>query len=85
MAEKRKPCAVFLLKFEGKKQDPKKNRKFNKIELFDAALWGKYAGVCGARKFRLRVNGKWFNGNQSGMLFLDKWKVRDLLWKSIKI
>jgi hypothetical protein len=86
MAEKRKPCAVFLLRIEGiKLKDPKKIMKSQKIELFDSSLWGKSNGIRGARKFRMRVNGKWFNGKRSDMLFLDKWNVRDLIWRSIHL
>jgi hypothetical protein len=86
MAEKRKPCAVFLLRIEGiVSKDPKK-MKAQKIELFDASLWGKSNKPRGARRFRMRVNGKWFNGGQRrDMLFLDKWQVRDLIWRSIHL
>jgi hypothetical protein len=87
MAEKRKPCATFLLRIEGIKSKDTGKMKVQKIELFDSTLWGKKLGNRGARKFRMRVNGKWFNGKgkRGDMLFLDKWQVRDLLWRSIHL
>jgi hypothetical protein len=83
MSEKRKSDLIILLKYRGKKNV--------KIELFNATQWihfpkwknGEWAKV----RYRLRANGRWFNG-------VDKWdkqlkyftwyEVRDLLWRSFK-
>jgi len=77
MSEKRKPDFTFLLRNEGK-------QKSNKVELFDAELWGyKPSSRQRGKKYRLRVNGKWHGGKV--MAYLSKWETRDLLWRSISI
>lgn len=50
MSEKRKPEYVLFAKKPG-------NKKI-KLELFKATLWPKWYWV--EKKFRLRINGKWF-------------------------
>lgn len=76
MGEKRKPYIVLLLKKQG---------KTGKMELFDARLWG--AGYWGrAKKYRIRVNGKWFD-KRTGInkQYYLIWEIRDLYWKSLAL
>jgi len=76
MSENRKPDFILLLRNQGK-------QKSNKVELFDADLW-EYKRSCMQRgkKYRMRVNGKWHG---EGVVFLSKWEIRDLIWRSIRI
>lgn len=83
MGEKRKPCFEMLLKKDGK--------RMAKLELFDSDLW-KDGGEKGwrwgtrAKRYRLRVNGKWNDkANKKNQKYFTKWQFRDLLWRSIKI
>ena len=83
MSEKRKPYFVFLLKKEGK-------NKSTKIELFESELWNKSDGYQkGAKRYRLRVNGKWFKASygehKAEQIYFTKWEIRDLIWRSIPI
>ena len=71
MSDKRSPCFTFLLKKRGKKTQ--------KIELFHSADWSEIFN-----KFRIRVNGKWFNGKGKKMTFFYKNEVKNLMFKSIK-
>lgn len=74
MSEKRKPEYVFLLKKQG--------NKFKKVELFNMNLFEQYKGgrVC-KRKFRLRVNGKWFPKGERQYFYMSQ--IRDLIWRSL--
>jgi len=84
MAEKRKPDFTFLLRSEGRFKNDK--RKSQKIELFESTQWGERRGIRDAKKFRMRVNGKWFvDPRQGRFTYMDKWKIRDLIWRSIKL
>lgn len=78
MAEKRKACFTFLLKESGKK-------KFSKVELFRSDQWPKALKFWGRNRFRIRVNGKWYDKKpgHKGPAFLYKTQIRDLLWRSI--
>ncbi len=81
MSDIRKPYIIMLLRYSGKK-------KSNKIELFDAKLWDEGCVVRGRSKtprYRLRVNGKWFNSKEGAMVFYSKTNFRDLLMRSLKI
>ncbi len=82
MSEVRKPLFTFLLKYQAKGRITR-----NRIELFEATEFGyKRKGKSQAMKYRLRVNGKWFNKkNQTSRdyNFLYKSEFRDLLFRSI--
>ncbi|MDD4970721.1 MAG: hypothetical protein PHT07_14940 [Paludibacter sp.] len=88
MSENRKPSIVFLIRFQGMKlknvRQDELPQKSHKIELFDSTLW-KQGDFFSRKKFRLRINDKWYNGNndKDDILFLSKWEIRDILWKSI--
>lgn len=75
MGDTRKPIFTFLLKNPGKKP--------NKVELFKAQFF-----KCGShlpKSFRLRVNGKWYSTDRElKYCFLNKWEIRDILWRSLK-
>lgn len=81
MGERRKPDLIVLLRKPGK-------RKAGKLELFDSELWpdGKrWKFGSRAKRFRIRVNGKWNDKMQEGnKKYFTKWEFRDLLWRSIK-
>ena len=72
MSEKRKAVYIMLLRYRGKK-------KSQKVELFDAKEWKPYCG----KKYRMRVNGKWFDRPKMGMWFVTKSQFRDILFRSI--
>lgn len=74
MAEKRKPDAIFLLRFSGK-------AKSLKVELFHAGQWGESKH---RKQYRIRVHGKWFARDGEKMSFFSQYEFRDLLWRSIK-
>lgn len=78
MSEKRRPEIVFVAVFWGKIEpsgEPARRRR--KIELFHASQWGnKYRG---ADKYRIRCDGKWFNGNEAYTLS----EAMDLLRRSV--
>jgi hypothetical protein len=83
VAEKRKPEAVFLLKFGS-------NKKASKVEIFDAHQWDRYkrhpSNTIGRGHYRLRVDGKWWGRKGKGRFptFLTQYEIRDLLWQSIR-
>lgn len=77
MSEIRKPYLTFLLRYDGKK-------KSTKLELFDAFLWNKSFGVFRGKRYRMRVNGKWFQ-TPDGKKFFYKYEIRDIFWRSLKI
>lgn len=71
MAEKRKPHLVLLLRNQ-------RNSKSIKVELFDAKLFGyKRSPRETKKRYRIRVNGKWFPGG-----YVTKWEFRDLMFRS---
>lgn len=87
MAEKRKPCYIFMLKKPGKKN--------LKIELFRTSLWPKkewlgrnkwirkYTGHEAHVRFRIRINGRWNMVDGKDIAF-TKYEFRDILWRTIK-
>lgn len=78
MSEKRKAHLTILLRYNGK-------AKSNKLELFEATQFNDKAHLeRGAKLYRLRVNGKWYD-KLSDKQFYTKWEIRDLLIRSIKI
>lgn len=80
MAEKRRPTLTMLLRFPGKK-------KATKLEIYPAELWGwkktDDKGVKVGKKYRLRLNGKWFNSKRDDKFFWRS-EIRDLLWFSLR-
>jgi len=79
MAEKYKPDLTFLLRYQGK-------RESLKIELFKAGNWAGKIGMSWSvkqRRYRLRVDGKWYRRPDEKYSFFTKWEFRDLLWRSI--
>jgi len=68
MSEKRKPYAVLLHKKQG---------KTNKVEMFLASQWGRYA----FGRYRLRVNGVWFPKGET--MFFTKTQVKEMFFKNI--
>lgn len=76
MSEKRKPKITMLLKWEAKGVI-----KRNRIELFEANLFGKPSRSYRVM-FRMRVNGKWFTAD-NGREYFYKTEIRDILWRSI--
>lgn len=78
MSDKRKAHLTILLRYNGK-------AKSNKLELFEATQFDDKASLSrGAKLYRLRVNGKWFD-KRSEQKFYTKWEIRDLLIKSIRL
>ena len=78
MSEKRKPSHIWLLRKQGKNN--------TKIEFFNASLFGyKNPARQKSNKYRLRVNGKWFDNQDGykGRTYFTKWEFRDLLFKSL--
>jgi len=73
MGERRKPTVTMLLNIHGKK---------SKVELFPKGLF-EYESLCGAKRFRLRINGKWFPKKKKE--YYTKWEFRDLLFRSIRL
>jgi hypothetical protein len=75
MSEKRKPIFIMLLRFSGKRT--------LKIELFNANDFEEktkktiYTYCQLWHRYRLRVNGKWFQG------FHTWYEFRDILFRSI--
>jgi hypothetical protein len=85
VAEKRKPVAVFLLRFQGKK------KRF-KLEIFEAKLWADCRRKKGWHKFcaswnryRLRTNGKWFRNKAGEEMSFLKYEIRDILWRGLPL
>lgn len=78
MAIKDKPVCVFLLRYPGKKTQ--------KVEIFSAGACGRKVEERWTRKFRLRVNGRWWGGRGKGkeITELTRWEIRDLLWRSLE-
>ena len=76
MAELRKPVISFLLKYEANNKVVR-----HRIELYKASLWNNLI----VNKYRMRVNGKWFNYSKDSKekQFFYKTEIRDLLWRSI--
>jgi hypothetical protein len=75
MSEKRKAEYVFLLKKQG--------NKYKKLELFNRNLFEKYTGGrFGKRRFRLRLNGKWFPKGEKRYFYMSE--IRDMIWRSLK-
>lgn len=79
MSEKRRPTITMLLRFSGKKN--------NKIELFDAKLfgWKRDSYDCnGHGKYRIKVNGRW-NDTQDERYekYFTLYEFRDLLFRTI--
>ncbi len=72
MAEDRKSVVTILLRKSGKKTA--------KVELFPSKQWGDIK-----KRFRIRVNGKWFNGSRSEMAFYYKAQIRELVFSSLKL
>jgi hypothetical protein len=77
MSDKRKPSLILLLRFQGKRT--------HKIELFNQHLFKGYEKNYRSNLYRIRVAGKWFPPNlpKGEMKFFNKWKFRDILFKSI--
>jgi hypothetical protein len=73
MGEKRKPTTTILLNIHGKK---------SKIELFPKNLFEE-EDFSKAKRFRLRVNGKWFPKNKKE--YYTKWEFRDIFFRSIRL
>jgi len=77
MSEKRKPKYTILLKEQGKKS--------KKVELFTKSQW---RGECrkdvmlGQRRFRLRVNGRWWPENKR--VFFTKTEVKELFFRAME-
>lgn len=81
MSDIRKPYFIMMLKNQGKK-------KYKKIELFNAKLWKIGVFISSRKKtdrYRIRVNGKWFNDKSGNIIFYTKTQFRDLLMRSIDI
>lgn len=84
MSEKRQSCMVWMLRFRGKS---------HKIELFQARLWkpgfftnlrrGVFATEELRCRYRLRINGKWFNGD-NGPIAYTRTEFRDALFRSLR-
>jgi len=70
MGEKRKPYATMLLKINGNTQ---------KLEMFRMELWQPDNHM--GRKFRLRVNGRWFPKGEKK--FFTKTEVKEMFIKSV--
>lgn len=70
MSEKRKPYAVLLLKING---------KTNKVEMFNRELWEPDNHM--GRKFRCRVNGKWFPKGKRE--FFSKTQIKEMFFRNI--
>lgn len=69
---------VMLLRFSGK-------RRSWKLELFRAKDWpvSFFAGGGLYHRYRLRVNGKWFNLPDGRPVCYTIHEVRDLMWRSM--
>lgn len=80
MAEKRKPTFVVLLRYPGNDDKP----KTMKIELFPEALFRDNLRTTRSqfRRFRIRVNGKWYPKGQKGAQFFYKTTFFRILQKS---
>ncbi len=78
MSEKRKSDITILLKKRGKKTST--------IELFEKEQW--VHSFSRKQEYRIRVNGSWFPFKDqkpyNGVIYYDKWKIRDLIWRSFK-
>lgn len=57
MSEKRKPDLVIVAVIPGK-------RRRYRVELFRASLWPRRFGLHCQRRYRVRVQGKWWEGGQ---------------------
>jgi hypothetical protein len=75
MGEKRKPTFIFMLKYQSKRT--------HKLELYPAQQFKQ--GKVFRRKYRLKVNGKWFKINAEQYSFFTKWEIRDMIWRGISI
>lgn len=76
MGENRKPIICMLLKIKATEGKIKRQ----KVEIYNACDFGYiHTGRCSAAKYRIRVNGKWFNQG----IFYYKTQIRDMLHKSL--
>ena len=79
MSEKRKPLYTILLRYQGKK-------KSVKCEVYHAKLWtDQYtkSNYTGRDRFRLRINGKWFE-TPKGRKYFTKTQIKNMFFKSIR-
>ena len=82
MSEKRKPVMILFARKEGQ-------RKQQKVEIFRACDFEEsdWRKEWSNKKYRLRVNGKWFpkakDGKRSKVYFY-RTEIRDLFWRSIR-
>ncbi|RLI37486.1 hypothetical protein DRO66_03785 [Candidatus Bathyarchaeota archaeon] len=90
MADSRKPTTVVLLRYPSKRG----GEHSQKLEFFPGELWGKYGfGLKGEKylrgdlenRYRMRVNGKWFNYKGKKYTFLTKTEVKELFFRSIHL
>ncbi len=77
MGEKRKSSTTMLLRKQG--------MKTHKIELFDAEdfklpRWM----LCKAKRYRIRIDGKWYKRSGEKISVFTKWEFRDLLFRAFK-
>ena len=77
MSEKRKPKITMLLKYEASNGKMVRQR----IELYESSLWVEYHRYRSIVKFRMRINGKWWQDVNKKYFY--KTEIRDLLWKNI--
>ena len=75
MAEKRKCRHKVVLHMRGKS-------KPIKIEIFGGSQWSDVS-LKDKKKFRFRINGKWYPFKVAGMCFYTKQEFRDILMLSM--
>jgi hypothetical protein len=77
MSEKRKPRITMLLKWEAKGKNVT-----TKVQLYDEHLFPDSDYPFRSKRFRVKLNGKWFYGHNKQRYFY-KTEIRDILWRSI--
>ena len=82
MAEKRIPSIVMLLKKRSKKNSGQ--WVSHKVEIYPVELWPDALSWCehNRKKFRIRVDGKWWPKGQKK--YLTKSQIKNLVFKSIE-
>lgn len=74
MSEKRKPDFVMLLQKYGKKK--------TKIELFHKRQFSKGGSLMGMERYRLRVNGKWWEPDKN-VRYYTLTKIKEIVFRNI--